>query len=625
MKIQNRFLLTSLAVTLIVLTACSFAFLSQLKRSELRKLEDKILQTSSVMAEVLVEPVWLVDDDQVQRIIEAYFEQPELIRVALTGVPDSLLVTLGKSDTGIAGGKHIMQEMVITRDSDQLGVLELEFTTSQIEETILQLRSWLIVVAMLISLVLIGIFGRLSAAITTPIERLIAAFRKVDQGELDTTLKMEGHGEFQALEQYFNNMLTSLRDNKKRDALHREEIEQKHKDLQDEIGQRQKAEEALRHAQKLEAIGRLAGGVAHDFNNLLTAILGYAEIAELDLSPEHPARSSVHEICVAGERGRDLVEQLLAVGRKKPLSLETLPLADTLNGARMLIEKTMTAGVEFRLLPIDPRVTFVGDRSAVSQILLNLAANARDAMPEGGMISLSADMVGLEPSPEVPVPTAGEYVCLRFKDDGLGMTQDQVARIFEPFYSTKGDQGTGLGLAMVHSLVDQLQGTITVSSEAGVGTTFHIYFPRGDNRDLAPREVVAKPTRHYASGDILLVEDEVQVRTMFRKVLERNGYTVTSCDDGTAGLAHLRANEHSYVAVVSDVLMPRMTGPDMITLAKREGMLHCPVLFITGYGHDQVGNLLDEPDVYILHKPFMHDDLLRTLSEIVSSDEPETV
>jgi signal transduction histidine kinase/CheY-like chemotaxis protein len=370
----------------------------------------------------------------------------------------------------------------------------------------------------------------------------------------------------------------------------------------------------LEQAQRLESVGRLAGGVAHDFNNMLAVILGEASLLGAELPPDHPAQAGVREIASAGERSRDLTRQLLAFSRKQSIS----PRAANLNA---LVEATRPALV--RLIGEDVALVFEPDPGLrpvrldpgqFDQVLVNLVVNARDAMPGGGRLTLRTAnaTVGRASGPGLEALQPGAYALLTVSDEGHGMDEETQAHIFEPFFTTKGEgHGTGLGLATTYGIVQQNGGAILVASAPGAGATFSIYLPCTADRVEPVGDGAAAPAR--GQGTILLAEDEAPVRRTTRRLLESLGYRVVEADSGAAVLA--AAQGEPVDLLVTDVVLPGMKGPEISQRlqALRPGL---PTLFISGYTASVIGShgVLD-PGVHFLHKPFSVQDLARKVEE----------
>jgi signal transduction histidine kinase/CheY-like chemotaxis protein len=376
----------------------------------------------------------------------------------------------------------------------------------------------------------------------------------------------------------------------------------------------------LRKGQRLEAVGELAGGIAHDFNNLLTVILGYSESLREYLPATGAGAAELSELRTAAERAATLTRQLLAFSRQQVLQPKPLRLSDTVARVQALLTRTIGDDITLVTIHGADLGTVRADPTQVEQVLLNLVINARDAMPDGGRITLetkNADItvdppLGLQDDTAIP---RGEYVVLSVTDTGIGMDAATRARIFEPFFTTKGPGGTGLGLATVYGIVKQSGGFITCATDVGRGTTFSIFLPRVTELPDAP--VQAKPTRPAGGTEsILLVEDENAVRTFVESLLMRAGYRVISKPDGIEAAEWL-ATAGVIDLLITDVKMPGMNGHALSEYARRVRP-NLPVLFISGYSKE---TLPLAPDGHhataFLGKPFTPFDLLRKVREIL--------
>jgi PAS domain S-box-containing protein len=390
--------------------------------------------------------------------------------------------------------------------------------------------------------------------------------------------------------------------------------------------ERERLEQQLRQAQKMEAVGRLAGGVAHDFNNVLTIINGYTGLLLDHPAAVEPLRGYVEMIQNASGRAASLTRQLLAFSRQQVLA----PRVVDLNGVAANIEKMLrlltSEDVELVLSLADGLWPVKADPGQLEQVLLNLAVNARDAMPKGGVLTIRTANFSRESSPpqdHFPLPP-GRYVLLSVTDTGIGMDVDTQARIFEPFFTTKEmGKGTGLGLAMVYGIVQQSGGYIGVDSELGKGTTFRIYLPHSPEK--AVEQSPPRPAAETRSGTetILLVEDEDAVRALLRSVLESRGYSVLEASRGDEALELSQAYGGEIDLLVTDVVMPQMGGPQ---LARRltSSRPHVKVLYISGYA-DQAAwyqNGLESGDAF-LQKPFPPEALARKVREVLGAPEPQ--
>jgi len=385
-----------------------------------------------------------------------------------------------------------------------------------------------------------------------------------------------------------------------------------------------KAEEQLRHAQKLEAIGRLAGGIAHDFNNVLSVILSYADFLREELQPGEPMRADVDEIHKAGVRAMELTRQLLAFSRQQVLQLQVLDVNHVIAGTEKMLRRLLGADVTLTILPAHGAWSIKADPGQLEQILMNLAVNARDAMPRGGKLLIETKNVELdEEYAELHHDVApGPYVMLAVTDTGVGMDKETQARVFEPFFTTKAKgKGTGLGLSTVFGIVKQLGGHIWLYSEPDKGTTFKIYLPRA--AETAPvtarSSVTVPPVPSRGHETILLVEDDDQVRGVAVGILRRQGYRVLEAPN--AGEALMICEDHSarIHLLLTDVILPRVSGRQ---LAERLSAMRpdMKVLFMSGYTDDSVlQHGILESHVAFLQKPLTPDALTRKVREVLDA------
>jgi two-component system, cell cycle sensor histidine kinase and response regulator CckA len=385
-----------------------------------------------------------------------------------------------------------------------------------------------------------------------------------------------------------------------------------------DLSKERKLEEQFRQAQKMEAVGRLAGGVAHDFNNLLSVILGYAELAAAELAAQHEARRALSEIIRAAERAAALTSQLLAFGRRQILKPRVLDINEVLSDFAPMLSRLIDERIEIHVIPAAKPANIRADPNQVQQILLNLVVNARDAMPEGGVLTLEAFRATLDESQTAERLNLrpGVYTVIAVSDTGHGMDAATRDRIFEPFFTTKGPgRGTGLGLSTVFGIVQQSGGSIWVYSEPERGTTFKIYLP--GTEEPAETPLVPAPVVHgVQSGVILLSEDDEQVREMVSNILLRAGYQVLSAATPAAAIALSNSHAGRIDLLITDVVMPGMTGT---VLAQRlhQTRPELPVLFTSGYTENTIVHqgVLDD-GVDFLAKPITPGRLLTAVLEI---------
>jgi PAS domain S-box-containing protein len=390
------------------------------------------------------------------------------------------------------------------------------------------------------------------------------------------------------------------------------------------------SEEQLRHAQKMEAVGRLSGGIAHDFNNLLTVILGYSKLvlgelrqrSDLDGNDLVP---NIEGIQKAAVKSVSLTRQLLAFSRRQVLEPKYEDLNDIVSDMEKMLRRLLTERVNLQLsLNASPATVYV-DRGQVEQVLMNLAVNARDAMPSGGSLLIKTEVEDIvEPrtgsTDEIDV---GRYIVLRVKDTGVGIDRENIERVFEPFFTTKErGAGTGLGLSTVYGIVKQTGGSINIESEQGRGTTFVIHIPHKEgDRSHTESEAIQTPMAEYGSETILVVEDDESIRDLICTALKQRGYQII--DTANAGEALLVCEEnHRVDLLISDIVMPHVSGT---ALAKRIRTVRpgLRVLLISAYPDQQFDELGELEDVEFLPKPFDLDTFLRTVRAVLDSAESE--
>jgi signal transduction histidine kinase len=386
---------------------------------------------------------------------------------------------------------------------------------------------------------------------------------------------------------------------------------------------RNRLEEQFRQAQKMEAVGRLAGGVAHDFNNLLTVITGYSDMLLASRDLKEAQRTALEEIRRSAERGGALTHQLLAFSRRQPLEPRMVRLNELLLQIEKLLRRLIGEDIELVTIPAAPFDVVEADPGRLEQVIMNLVVNARDAMPNGGKLTIetssaklsetfSAQQLGLQPGP---------YLVLSVADTGVGMSEDTQSHLFEPFFTTKNPgRGTGLGLATAYGIIRQSGGAIRIESQLGKGTTARIYLPPAKTKapdGLESADVQAAPARGFEA--ILVVEDEARVRKLIVDVLTARGYRVLEATRGEDALRISRGHKGAIDLAVVDVVMPEISGPDMVRqLTSQRPNLR--VLYISGYTDEAiVHHGIPESGTAFLQKPFLPDALARKVREILDT------
>jgi len=387
-----------------------------------------------------------------------------------------------------------------------------------------------------------------------------------------------------------------------------------------DITDQRAAEEQLRQAQKMEAVGRLAGGIAHDFNNLLTVINGYGELATNSLPAGHPSRELLGEMTKAGERAANLTQQLLAYSRKTVLAPKLIDVNAIISDMERLLRRLISEDIEF-IARLQPNMGLIhADPGHLEQVIVNLVVNARDAMPGGGTLTIETQQVHLDSTQleSNPGVRPGEFAMISVNDTGYGMTPEVLAHLFEPFFTTKEvGKGTGLGLAAVHGIVKQSGGHLTVDSAPGAGATFRIYFPLAETIASTTQAEGGIRSAPKGTETVMLVEDESAVRSLARHVLRGCGYIVLDAAEGRAALELAERREQPIQLLITDVVMPEIGGREV---AERLSAIHpeTRVLYMSGYTEDAVmrHGILEE-QVNFLQKPFSPLELARKVRQVL--------
>ncbi|HJV67166.1 MAG TPA: PAS domain S-box protein [Geomonas sp.] len=383
-------------------------------------------------------------------------------------------------------------------------------------------------------------------------------------------------------------------------------------------------EAQLRQSQKMEALGTLAGGIAHDFNNILTAIFAYCSLIDRKLEPESAVRSYLAKLIASSERASTLTQRLLTYCRKQPLAPQAVEIDEVVDKVTLLLSRLLGEDVELAIEPAGEPLTVMADPSQLGQVLMNLATNARDAMPEGGRLTIVTRR--FEPDQEFQrthgLGKAGSYAALTVSDNGLGIEEPLLERIFEPFFTTKEvGKGTGLGLSVAYGIIKQHNGQIAVTSQPGRGTSFTIYLPLSSSRETetAGQELPAARPGHET---ILLVEDDAEIRTTLKELLEQDGYTVIEAVNGEDGVGKYQRHGSSIDLLLLDVIMPKKSGSAVYQEISRMNP-GIKVIFMSGYTAD----LLDAKGVAseqynFLFKPLAVDHLLAKIREVLDTPQP---
>ncbi|HKV26316.1 MAG TPA: ATP-binding protein [Candidatus Acidoferrum sp.] len=434
---------------------------------------------------------------------------------------------------------------------------------------------------------------------TRPLASLADGVRALQKGDYFYPLEGSGNDEVTRVTRAFDEMRRSMRENET---------------------ERQQLEDQLRQSQKMDALGRLAGGVAHDFNNLLTVIKGHGDLLQDKLAPDNPLYGSSGQIIKAAERATSLTRQLLAFCRMQVLEPKVVDLNALVSEMCKLVRRLVREDIAFAFHAGESLWRVKADPGQLEQVIINLTVNASDAMPEGGKLTIEARNYSVDQKSgahRVPL-TPGDYVLLSVTDTGCGMDAATKSRIFEPFFTTKErGKGTGLGLATVYGVVKQSGGFILVESEPGKGAKFEVFLPRVAERADAQPEPGLQEERTKRKGTVLLAEDEEGVRELASEFLTAAGYEVYAAKDGVEALEIAEGLKKPLHLLVSDVVMPRMRGPELARRLK-EVRSKIKVLYVSGYLEYNPGNSEFLEEGYFLQKPFSRDVLVRKVDEILA-------
>ena len=387
-----------------------------------------------------------------------------------------------------------------------------------------------------------------------------------------------------------------------------------------DLTKRKELENKLNQSHKMEAIGRLAGGVAHDLNNLLTPIIGYSEMISLDPHIDRNVKQKLEIITKAGEGARDLVRQLLALSRKQMLEYKSVDLNQVLEGFENLMRRTIREDIEIKIIKDSKSRPVMADVGQIEQVIMNLLVNAADAMPEGGLVTIETSLAELDENSGIqPESKTGHFMMLSVSDTGCGMDEDTQSQIFEPFFSTKGELGTGLGLATVYGIVKQHNGNIWVYSEPGQGSTFKIYLPVTEQAAVKDEAPPMDPADLNGTETILLVEDNNEVRSTAVTILEQLGYSVLIAENGTEAVEMMSTKGQTVHLLLTDVVMPGMNGKELYA-ALAGSYPSLKVLYMSGYTDNIIVHhgVLDN-GVQLLQKPFTTYSIAAKVRETLDS------
>ena len=434
--------------------------------------------------------------------------------------------------------------------------------------------------------------------ITRPLNRLTEGVRTLGMGGAVEKIPVETGDEIGKLGKAFNSMSESL---KMRET------------------EKERLEEQLRHAQKMEAVGTLAGGIAHDFNNALTAIIGYGDLLKMRIDKDNPLRRNVDQILASAEKAANLTQRLLAFSRKQLIEPRPINLNQSIKNVEKLLTRLIREDIEIKVKLSREDLIVMADSGQIEQALMNLATNARDAMPDGGVLTVATESVELnrEFFKASDYERPGRYALLSVTDTGIGMDEKTRERVFDPFFTTKEvGKGTGLGLSMVYGIIKQHEGYIYVSSKPGKGTTFRIYLRLTESKIEKKKSKTLGPAKG-GTETVLIAEDDESVRMLSKEILERYGYDVLETSDGEDAVKKFMENKEKVQILLLDVVMPKKNGKEVY-----EEILkikpHIKALFMSGYASDIMHKqgIIDE-GINFISKPVSPEALLRKVREVL--------
>ena len=623
MRIQNKFLVSFLGLTLLCLCVFGVLYLRDVRQHEQQRLERKMELIGELLRNGSRDLLWNLDQTGVERLCRSVLADPEVILVYVADISGAVQVRLEQSVAPEVMAAALFDQFDVDRAGRTIGKGSVIYRRTEVDGRMHRVISLFAGLVAVLMGGLLATYRTLANAVTNPVQAIIATMKEVNAGNYRARLNLGVDDEFREVEVGFNEMVEGVEESHLRDHQNATKLEEQANLLAKEIEDHKNTGDALRQAQKMEAIARLSGGVAHDFNNLLTSILGFSAMAQDELDEHDQAYADIEQVIRAGERARDLTHQLLTLGRKRQFDIRSVDINALLTGLDSLLRRTLGEDVELVTVMNEPIGPVASNDTSLEQVIVNLAVNARDAMPKGGKLTISTEEVYLEKSDldKLPDIEAGLYAKITVSDTGVGMREDIKAYVFEPFFTTKREgEGTGLGLSTVHSIIRQCKGAVAFDSERGRGTEFRIYLPIEVGEVESKVEV--QPTEKVVGGTetVLIVEDEDSVRRLGFRILGALGYTVLQARYGTEGLHVARSHKEPIHLVLSDVVMPQMSGPDMIREMKKVRN-DFKVLYVSGFTQDRVASVDEEGrPVHLILKPFTHDVLARRVRDVLDED-----
>jgi signal transduction histidine kinase len=536
----------------------------------------------------------------------------------------------GKAYTFDFNGLYLFQPILY--DGERIGIVYIQ---SDLHELYSHLAWYASITAAAFAIALVVAFlllSRLQQMITKPILDLVRLTRDIsDNRDYSVRCTVLQDDETGTLAQGFNEMLSQIqardqeldqyrRHLEEKVALRTVELAQSNERLLHELAEHKRTEEQLRHAQKIEAVGQLAGGIAHDFNNILTAIIGYGFLTQKKMKADDPSLHYVEQILAAAQRAASLTQGLLAFSRKQVINTMPVDLNLIIERTSAFLRRMIGEDISLTLNLAKEDIIVTADSSQIDQVLMNLATNARDAMPHGGSLHIETRRFEIDDHYILthPFMKVGSYALIAVSDTGEGMDAETVGRVFEPFFTTKEvGRGTGLGMSIIFGIIKQHDGYVNVYSEQGTGTTIKIYIPL-TGPGSTQEKPISRPVKMKGGTEvILLAEDDATIRRLTTSILEEAGYTIVAAVDGEDALEKIRAEKDRIQLLLLDVIMPKKNGKQVYDEVKNL-IPGIKLLFMSGYTADiiQTKVNIDEGENFI-SKPSSPSELLEKIREVL--------